>query len=85
MTGSAALLLELQRAVTVARRSIPYRQRTDLERAVAEVQLAARAGALALAPTTPAAAIEYVRAAVHLARDLGVDWPEVVAIVNREG
>jgi hypothetical protein len=82
---AAAQLLELSAAASVAARALKHRPRARLELAVAAVLAAAQADeAAAHKKLSPDQALSRLRQALDQCRAAGVDWPDVVAIVNRE-
>lgn len=82
---AAAQLLELSAAASVAARQLKHRPRARLELAVAALLATLQAEeAAARKKLSPDQALSRLRQALDQCHAAGVDWPDVVAIVNRE-
>jgi hypothetical protein len=82
---AADLLLELTTATNAAARALPRRERAlryRLEHAVQQLVVSAGAGHLVMERPTREVAFDQLAAAVQAARRAGVDWRDVVVLVN---
>ncbi|HVJ53476.1 MAG TPA: hypothetical protein VM689_13495 [Aliidongia sp.] len=80
-----AAVLELTLAASIVMRALPGRARQArcrLELAVGRVVVLAGAGHLDIPPPSRETAFERLAAAIGAARSAGVDWRDVVCLVN---